>query len=285
MTEGDYLERTPHPSLRGGVLAMTAWSERSDEPVARREVAQDVVTLILNLGPPLMVGGRNEPLRSRGSFVAAMNGRYGLTEFAGESCGIQVDLSPACAHRLLGVPMDELAEVVVPFEDVAGRWGAVLIDRLGSAEGWHRRLDLLEAEMRRRLDAADPASPDVAHAWSLLQRSAGTVAVGELTRRLGCSRRHLSRRFREQIGVGPKASARIIRFRRAVELFAADDGRRFAEIAAGCGYADQPHMNREFRALAGCAPASLIASRMSAIPGWEQDEQVTFVQDGASGAS
>ncbi len=31
-------------------------------------------------------------------------------------------------------------------------------------------------------------------------------------------------------------------------------GELLAEVAHGSGYADQPHFNRDFRALAGCAP-------------------------------
>jgi len=282
MSETEYVTSAPHPALRGGVLSITGYSEHSLDALSRREVAQDVVTLILNLGPPLMVGGREEPLRPHDSFIAAMNGHYGLTEFTGDSRGIQVDLSPSCAHRLFGVPMNELSAVVVPLEDVVGHWGNALVERLGNIEGWERRFDVLQRDLWQRLEESAPASPDVVRAWSLLQGSGGTIPVASLTRDLSCSGRHLSTRFREQIGVGPKASARIIRFRRAVDLLAADDGSRFAEIAAGCGYSDQPHMNREFRAMAGCSPTSLIASRMVAVPGYAQDEQVTFVQAAAS---
>ena len=57
------------------------------------------------------------------------------------------------------------------------------------------------------------------------------MPVGQLARELGCSRRHLIWRFREQIGPAPKTAARLVRFQRAVRLLERDDGRRFAEIA------------------------------------------------------
>lgn len=283
--ETEYVTRRPHPALRDGVRSITGYSEHATNPLSRREVAQDVVTVILNLGQPLLVGGRNEAMQPRDSFVAAMNGHYGLTEFTGDSRGVQIDLTPTCAHRLLGVPMEELSAVVVPFEEVVGRWGESLVEQLGNTRGWDARFNLLELELRRRLERSAPASPDVVRAWDLLQRSGGTIRVASLTRDLLCSGRHLSNRFREQIGLGPKASARVIRFGRAVELLAADDGSRYAEIAAGCGYSDQPHMNREFRTLAGCSPASLTGSRMTEAPGYAQNEQVSFVQDAVADAA
>jgi len=63
--------------------------------------------------------------------------------------------------------------------------------------------------------------------------------------------------------LGPKAVARILRFQRALRLLS--EGRALADVAYYCGFADQPHLNREFRALAGGTP-----------------REVTFVQDAAA---
>jgi len=75
------------------------------------------------------------------------------------------------------------------------------------------------------------------------------------------SGRHLTSRFRTEIGLTPKAAARVIRFDRARHLLiakAADSGYRLADLAATCGYFDQAHLAREFRALAGCPPSQWI---------------------------
>lgn len=45
---------------------------------------------------------------------------------------------------------------------------------------------------------------------------------------------------------------RVLRLRRAVDLLRA--GVAPAEVAARAGYADQPHLSREVRALAGRSP-------------------------------
>ncbi len=61
-------------------------------------------------------------------------------------------------------------------------------------------------------------------------------------------------RFREELGVPPKALARILRFERAVgRLRAGDD---LAALALDAGYYDQAHFNRDFRAFAGATPTA-----------------------------
>jgi AraC-like DNA-binding protein len=132
----------------------------------------------------------------------------------------------------------------------------------------------LDEALVRRLDAARPASPDVAWAWRQLIEGGGRPAVGELCEALGCSRKHLLRRFNEQIGVGPKTYARVLRFQRAVHMLGHRDGAHWiderepgagrgmswGEIALECGYFDQAHMNRDFRQFAGASPGELAAS-------------------------
>jgi AraC-like DNA-binding protein len=103
---------------------------------------------------------------------------------------------------------------------------------------------------------------EVAWAWRRLLRSGGTARVSELAAETGWSSRHLTSRFRAEIGLTPKAAARVVRFHRTRDLLvahAAADGFRLADLAVTCGYFDQAHLAREFRALAGCPPSQWLA--------------------------
>lgn len=42
----------------------------------------------------------------------------------------------------------------------------------------------------------------------------GTLAIATLVEEIGWSQRHLAATFREQIGLTPKAAARVLRFER-----------------------------------------------------------------------
>jgi AraC-like DNA-binding protein len=258
------VERTPDPRLRGIVHRYCGYAHAATgQRVRRREVAQDKVTLILGFGPPLGLGGPGVEMADQHCFVTALSDSYAVTEHDGLH-GIQIDLSPLGAHMLFGVAMHELSGLFVPFEDVLGRDGCELVSRLYEAPGWDARFALLDRYIGARIEQARPPSPDVARAWQRLTETRGTLRIADLTRELGCSRRHLAARFAEQIGAPPKVAARLLRFQSAVSRLGHDDGRRFAEIAQDCGYYDQAHLNRDFRELGGTTPGEFVAKLLPA---------------------
>ena len=70
------------------------------------------------------------------------------------------------------------------------------------------------------------------------------------------SARTFRRNFVEQVGIGPKSFARIVRFQNALLALRSE-----APVAAALnsGYYDQPHMVHEFQQFAGCPPSALLA--------------------------
>lgn len=245
MTSAWLTTRAPHPALRPLVArGYVGYHERTGAPLARVETPHPAIVVIVNLGPALRVDGT-----AFGSFAAGLTDVPVLTEHAGEQAGIQLDLTPQGARRLLGVPLREVARRVVELD---GLLDGALLARLRSADTWAERFALLDAALLARLAATSEGRPDVAYAWSRLVESRGAVSVARLCAELGCSRRHLSARFGDEVGLGPKAVGRILRFQAASAMLAG--GGAPADVAAACGFADQPHLTREFRAMAGVTP-------------------------------
>jgi AraC-like DNA-binding protein len=138
---------------------------------------------------------------------------------------------------VLGVPADELTDREVPLADL---WPAALVRRVAEADD---PLAALEEVAAARWRPPDPAMVAVATA----ARAGRPVAA--IADSLGLSARHLQRRCRTAFGYGPKTLARIMRLQRALAL--ARRGRPFADVSAAAGYADQAHLSREVKALAG----------------------------------
>jgi len=262
----DLVLAPPHPALRGLVEGYQDFSEWAPAPVRRRELPGAAVVVIIDFGRGWRVldpdddpGAAGE---RHGSFVAGLDDRAGFAEHPGEARCVQVDLTPLGARALLATPMHELARRVVPLDALLGAEAPRLAERLAAAPGSAARFALLDAALRARAARARAPRPDVAWAWRRLTETHGGVRVEALAAELGCSRRHLAARFRDEVGLPPKRLARLLRFRRAARLLQAADGPELAAIAAACGYADQAHFTRDVRAFAGITPSELLARRL-----------------------
>ena len=212
--------------------------------------------LILGFGPSLRITDpRNGSVVRRRSFVAGVHDSYVVTESPPYQHGIEVRLTPLGGYSLLRVPMHTLANRAVALEDVLGPEASTLADHLVSLPDWEARFDRLDGVLLRALGEGRAPSPTGAWAWQRLEESSGRVPIGALAGELGCTRKHVAQRFRDEVGVSPKTLARVLRFNRAVHLLR-DRGIGLADIALRCGYSDQAHFNRDFREFAGLAPGA-----------------------------
>ncbi len=252
----EMVRRAAPAALRPHVIGYLGYHERMVRPLRRLEVPSGEVHVILSFGPEVRA-----PARVR-SFVAAPHTSHALVDCDGEQHGVELRLTPIGTHMLLGVPMHELADRVTPIEDVLGAEGAALPERLAEAGTWPARFALLDRFLERRMEAARAPVPGVEHAWWRLVATHGAAPVEGLATEIGWSRRHLLGRFRESTGLPPKVFARILRFQRAAALMADASGPSLCEIALDCGYFDQAHLNRDFRAFAGRTPTALMAARL-----------------------
>jgi AraC-like DNA-binding protein len=234
--------RAAHPRLHGQILGYCLSRSGSGEPLAHRLLPLAAVVLVADLD----------------TGVATITGPRGAATTHGHTTwgrGLTVGFTPAGAGALLGVPMRELAGLNVPLSDVLGRARAAELAEAG-------RFDLLD-ELFSRWQRESPAASAAGEAWRRLQL-ADRQPTGALAGELGVGRRRLEREFRREIGLSPGAVARIARFQRAVQQLAG--GVPLARAAVASGYADQPHLSRETRAMTGLTPAELRAIVQDAAP-------------------
>ncbi|MFH9569186.1 helix-turn-helix domain-containing protein [Streptomyces sp. NPDC017230] len=185
--------------------------------------------------------------------VAGPDTRAHVTEGApGPWTGVR--FYPGTAPALLGVPAHELRDRRVDLTDL---WPADRVRRLAArvTAAPDPASGLEEAALSR---AAETEPPD-----PLLRRIVAALDAGRPVAAtadgLGLSARQLHRRSLAAFGYGPKTLARVLRLQRALDLARA--GTPLAETAARCGYADQAHLTRDVRELAGVAPGELLGRR------------------------
>jgi AraC-like DNA-binding protein len=250
--------RTAAPAL-AGVLSrpLVGYRHAAAGFDAWLEPPRPEVTLMIAFDGAITADGAPLP----GAWIGGLTGGPTIVGVGATFEAIDLKLDPLAAYRVLGTGLSALSGACVALEDVFGRDVRDCLGRLAEAPGWDARFDVLERWLGARLADAPAPDPVIARAFAMMSARRGQVRIGELAAELGMSRRHLGGRFAAQLGLPPKAVARQLRFaavRRAIE-------RRpgaWARIAAEAGYADQSHLVRDFRELAGVTPTQFVARLM-----------------------
>jgi AraC-like DNA-binding protein len=154
---------------------------------------------------------------------------------------VGVRFAPGQGPGIVGVPANELLNVRVDLAEVWPRADVRrLAERIADAPD---RAAVLEDAVLVREDTTDSVMRTVAMAL------AAGHGVADVADSAGFGVRQLHRKSLGAFGYGPKTLARILRLQRALRCVAV--GMSYAAAAQTVGYADQAHLARDVRDLAG----------------------------------
>jgi AraC-like DNA-binding protein len=267
---GDWMRARRAPDVRlSGLLLdreLLGYQHSRAQFASWLEPPRPQLTVMIDLDGWLDADGEALP----DAWIGGLDARPTIVGFGDTYGAIDLKLTPLGAYTLTGLPLCELAGACVPLADVFGREGTELAARVRASEDWDERFDIVEAFLLRRVNRTPPAptaDPAVAWAFERLRATRGAARVEALAAELQCSRRYLRDGFVRQVGLPPKVVARLMRFQHVREQIGSEPDPahpRWSDVAHSAGYADQSHLNREFRELAGTTPSDFV-SRL--IPG------------------
>ena len=206
------LSRAPSAPLVGAVDAYVGYLESGSAPGVHRGLPSASLTFIVTIDDPCHVVAQPGSSEAPGRFRTVIGGLHttpALIAHQGFQHGVQLGLSPLASRTLLGMPAGALPTGAVELDDVVGRVGSELWERIAEAPTWESRFAVLDAELSARAVADGDGrhgrvAPELAWAWERLRLSGGTITVNELAAGTGWSRRHLSSTFRREFGLTPK---------------------------------------------------------------------------------
>lgn len=248
--------RVPGPPLDRFVALLWEAAGSSGPHTHERVLPAGTVEVILNLREDEIrtYPGRDPlaPATLPGAIVCGARTEHFVIDADPETHVLGVHFHPGGAFPFFGLPADELRNQDVALECLWGRARTrELRERLLAARDAEARFDLLESVLARRAADYDP-HPAVRFA---LRELAALRPVGAVAERTGFSARRLGDLFRREVGVTPKAYARIRRFQDALARAGRDPGLDWTEVAHQSGYFDQAHFNHDFRAFSGLTPS------------------------------
>jgi AraC-like DNA-binding protein len=172
---------------------------------------------------------------------------------------VGVRLRPGASQPVLGLPVSELVDLVVPAAEVWGSGMSALSEQIAASVVEDEPAATLERAVFARL--ADQARPDPVVAETVRRLAYGRMdGVRALASSLYLSERQLRRRCEAAVGLTPKVLQRVLRFQRflAMAYERHHSSEQLAVLAAEAGYADQAHLTRESRRLADRSPVALL---------------------------
>jgi AraC-like DNA-binding protein len=212
---------------------------------------------------PVLPDGCADIVSTNGGLTVVGPATTAVTEsLAPGSVIVGVRFRTGAAPPLLGVIANELLDREVGLADVWGRAGTRLAarcdDASGDAEGTDRLREVVGTLLDRLADA--PAVDPVATRAASMLAARAAPPVWDLARRFDLSERQLRRRVEAAAGYPPRTLARILRFQRflGAARSSGPSGPDLARLAAEAGYADQAHLTRDSRRLAGLPPGALL---------------------------
>lgn len=243
--------RQLHPALAPLVVSLVGYDYRLPAEAVHHGLPSTAATVVIALDQPLDCGWLDDETSGRfWTLIAGLHVRPALIRTHGHQVGLQVALTPLGLRALTGGPAAQCSRQLLD-EDQLALLPAGVHERLQEAD-WRTRIELVEQVLLDRLTGGSAElRPELTRAWNRL-RADGGVSIADLADDVGWSRRHLLNQVRAEFGLDPRTIRSVGRFERARAL--AQRGVALADVAARCGYADQAHLNRDWRAFAAATP-------------------------------
>lgn len=276
MAEGQelaYREHRPLPQLRERVQCLWELRGPGGDPTPQLIVPDGCMEIVLNFGRAfehIVAAGRAR--QQPRTLVVGELRRPVTTRPTGRVDLLGVRLRPGAARFFLDGPAHEIVDDIFD-EAPLGRPLVHDLRRLHDAEP-RDRTDLLQVALLNQLKTRTRGHALVCSAARELVAREGCVEIERLAGVLGVTRRHLERRFVEEVGIAPKALASVLRFRRVLRAID-EQSKDWAGVAIDCGYYDQSHLIRDFKRFTGRTPSTYL----------REDHPLTVLFDGSTDPS
>ncbi len=161
-------------------------------------------------------------------------------------------LYPACKDILLTIDLSTTKNIHIPLtQNMIRGIDDISFDLLFTSNTPDEIFDFLEAYLclliKSRSEEPNPILDRIRH-------SNHSKSVKTISKEIGISDRHLTRKFNQLFGIKTKTYLNILRFIKAKELLLSNKNISIIDIALECGYYDQAHLSNEFKKYSGMTP-------------------------------
>lgn len=230
-------------------------NEKQDSVAGLQKVLPDACPeLIIHYGDRFRIRSEGKIRRQPYAFLFGPITRYIEIGPSGTTGMIAARFYPGALSAFLSFPVKGIADRYVALDKVFGK-EATALERSVRADGkdHQQMIAVLETFLVARL-LQNGFVPVLKR--STLEQITGrqVVKIEALSEQLHIGRRHLERKFNEQVGMTPRLFLRIVRFQNVFRIIHRKSVRNLTDLTYRAGYFDQSHFHRDFKAFTGMSP-------------------------------
>jgi AraC-like DNA-binding protein len=228
---------------------------RASAPSRQRIYPDGAMALVVHLRKPTATYFIDDETHSiRVPLLAGPYSRSFQIDPSQPTAAIGVQFRPGAARAFYPVAAHELHNADIALSDLDPAEADRLLNEICSATGADAQLRAMERYLNEKLVSSAAIHPVVGYAVEQLSRTGAAGGVGRIQAETGLSHTRFIELFREHVGLTPKLFCRVRRFQALIERIRKGLPVNWAELAVECGYFDQAHLIRDFRAFAGVTP-------------------------------
>lgn len=228
----------------------------SNSAAFARTVPTGQMSLIFHRGNRLF-SVRNEELHPR-VFLGGQEKSFADLEYSGQVNMITVVFRPTGVRAFFHFPLNIINDIRVTAGDMEDKELTGLERLIVSEEDDRLCITLIEQFLTTRLKRLAGYNAERIDTAIRMIHS-GQHNIVRLADSTCLSTKQFQRIFSEYVGSNPKEFTRTIRFQRALQLLENNPNLSLTSLTYECGYYDQSHLIKEFKALSGYTPAEYMA--------------------------
>lgn len=247
----------PSPLLAPYVKNYWLLKTVGDSESLQRTVPTGMMNLIFHRGNRLLSVYENE-LHPR-AFLNGHEKTFADLRYTGQINMISVVFRPVGVRAFFNLPIIKTNNLRLTAGDLEDRELQALENSLTNTEDDQLCILLIEQFLLKRLTQLTEYNLKRIETTIRLINS-GQSDVSILADSACLSRKQFNRVFSEYIGSNPKEFSRTVRFQRALHILETESQISLTALAYECGYFDQSHLIKEFKALSGYTPTEYLAA-------------------------
>lgn len=229
----------------------------SNSATLARTVPCGMMSLIFHRANPLLSIHTNE-IHPR-AFLSGHEKTFADLEYTGKINMISIVFQPAGVRAFFNLPIIRTNNLRLTPGDLEDKELSILENSLTSTEDDQICILLIEQFLLKRLTRLVEYNSNRIETTIRLINS-GQTDVTVLAGAACLSTKQFNRIFSEYVGSNPKQFSRTVRFQRALHILETQPQISLTALTYECGYYDQSHLIKEFKALSGYTPTEYIAT-------------------------